>query len=204
LSGGLGPELVDVISPHAGPEDADGPAEYEIPRALVPLSQSPNYTAETPLAVVPGSTGSAPDLALQTTNYQLIGGTGSLLSATATSEPIPTATGTCCSDGHSLKPDDDKTDEYAMTFSRENPPLLPEYVFQPPMPAYYKYSTDCESTILCAEAYLLIAQQNFKGVDQKDVATWLWKGFRKSLSPGEGCCVKTDLLFSLLEFISDA
>jgi hypothetical protein len=58
--------------------------------------------------------------------------------------------------------------------------------------------------MLCAEAYLLIEQQNFKGVHQKDVATWLWTGFRKSPNPGEGCRVKTDLLFSLLAFISEA
>jgi hypothetical protein len=96
------------------------------------------------------------------------------------------------------------TDEHAVVMSLENPPLLPGYVFQPAMRAYYQYSTVDESTMLCAEAYLLIAQQNFKGVGQKDVATWLWNGFRKSLSPGEGCRVKTDLLYSLLAFISDA
>jgi hypothetical protein len=55
----------------------------------------------------------------------------------------------------------------------------------------------------CAEAYILIEQQNFKGVHQKDVASWLWTGFRMSPNPAEGCRVKTDLLFSLLKFISE-
>jgi hypothetical protein len=214
LSFGLGPELVDAIYPYAGPEDADRPTEFEIVPSLVPLAQSPNYISETPLAVVPGSTGvgggchssscSALDLALQTTDYQLIGGTGTLLSATATPDPIQTTTGTCCFDGPSSEPDDNKTDEHAVVLSRENPPSLPEYVFQPAMEAYYGYSTEGESMTLCAEAYLLIAQQNFKGVSQKDIATWLWHGFRKSIRRGEGCRVKTDLLLSLLVFISDA
>jgi hypothetical protein len=182
------------------------------PQALIPLAQSPNYISETPLAVVPVLTGiggrrgssscSASDLALQTTDYQLTGGTRTLLSATATSDPTTTTTGTCCSEGRSSKPDDNKTDEHAMVLSRENSPLLPEYVFQSATGAYYRYNTEGESTMLCAEACLLIAQQNFKGVSRKDVATWLWHEFRKSVRRDEGCRVKTDLLFSLLAFIS--
>jgi hypothetical protein len=204
----LGP---DVTSPHAGPEDGDWPTDFEIPRVLVPLAQSPNYTSETPLAVVPVLTGvdrgrrsrscSALDPALQTTEYQLIEETGTVLSAIP--DPTTTTTGTCCSERHSSKPDDNKTDEHAVVLSRENSHLLQGHVFQPAMGAYYRYHTAGESTILCAEAYLLIAQQNFKGVSQKDVATWLWHGFRKSVRRDEGCRVKTDLLFSLLVFISD-
>ncbi|KFY93535.1 hypothetical protein V500_03672 [Pseudogymnoascus sp. VKM F-4518 (FW-2643)] len=215
FSGGLGPEVVDAISPHAASEDVDdGPPESEISRAVVPLAQSPNYIYETPLPGAPASTGvsggcrsrsfSASDLTLQTTDYQLIGGAGTLLSTTANPEPIPMTTGTCCSDGHSSKPDDNKTDEHAVILSRENSPLLSGYVFQPAVEAYYTYNTEGESTMLCAEAYLLIAQQNFKRVSQKDVAIWLWHGCRKSLRPGEGCRVKTDVLFNLLAFISDA
>lgn len=214
FSRGLGPESVDAISPHAGPEDADGSPEPGVSRAVVPLTQSPNYTYETPLPGSPASTGvsggcrsrsfSASDLTLQTTDYQLIGGAGMLLSTTANPEPIPMTTGTCCSDGHSSKPDDNKTDEHAVILSGENSPLLSGYVFQPAVEAYYTYNTEGESTMLCAEAYLLIAQQNFKRVSQKDVAIWLWHGCRKSLRPGEGCRVKTDVLFNLLAFISDA
>ncbi|KAH6714560.1 hypothetical protein BKA61DRAFT_605508 [Leptodontidium sp. MPI-SDFR-AT-0119] len=213
LSVGLGPELVDVISPHAGPEDTDRPTAFKIPQALVPPVKSPNHISKTPLTVAPVSTGvgggcrsspcSASDLALQTTDYQLIGGTGTLLSATATPDPIPTTMGTCCSEGRSSKPDDNKTDDHAVVLTRESSPLLPEYVIQPATGAYYRYNTEGESTMPCAEAYLLIAQQNFKGVSQKDVAIWLWHGFRKSVRRDEGCRVKTDLLFSLLAFISD-
>ncbi|PVH67431.1 hypothetical protein DL98DRAFT_304783, partial [Cadophora sp. DSE1049] len=166
LSVELGPDVT------SRPEDIDGPTELEIPRGLVPQAQSPNYTSETPLAMVPVSIGvvggcyyspcGASDRALQTTNYQLIGGTGTLLSATATPDPTPTTTETCCPEGHS-KPDNSKTDEHAMVLSRERPPLLPGYAFQPATGAYYRYNTEGESTMLCAEAYLLIAQQNFKG-----------------------------------------
>ncbi|KAN0091849.1 hypothetical protein V8E51_017696 [Hyaloscypha variabilis] len=214
LSDDLSVELgLDVISPHARPEDVDEPTEFDIPRALLPLAQPPNYPSETLLAVVPvftsigrrrrSSSCSASDLALQTTDYQLTGGIRTLLSATATPDPATTTTGTCCSKARSSKPDDNKTDEHAVVLSRENSPLLPAYVVQPATGAYYGYNTEGESTMLCAEAYLLIAQQNFKGVSQKDVATWLWHGFRKSVRRDEGCRVKTDLLFSLLTFISD-
>ncbi|PMD33581.1 hypothetical protein L207DRAFT_438098 [Hyaloscypha variabilis F] len=201
LSDDLSVELgLDVISPHARPEDVDEPTEFDIPRALLPLAQPPNYPSET---LRRSSSCSASDLALQTTDYQLTGGIRTLLSATATPDPATTTTGTCCSKARSSKPDDNKTDEHAVVLSRENSPLLPAYVVQPATGAYYGYNTEGESTMLCAEAYLLIAQQNFKGVSQKDVATWLWHGFRKSVRRDEGCRVKTDLLFSLLTFISD-
>ncbi|KAF5131329.1 hypothetical protein E5D57_007684 [Metarhizium anisopliae] len=71
------------------------------------------------------------------------------------------------------------------------------------MEDYYQARPYDESTMPCSEAYILIAQQNVKGVTQEDVATWLWNGFRRSLQPGEGCRVQTDILFSLLAFISD-
>jgi len=213
LSSGLGPELVDTMSPYARPEDADESVESEIPRTLVPLAQPSTCTCETLLAVGHGSTGlsggchssswSAPDLALQTTDYQLIEGAETLLSATATADPILTTTGTCCSDGRFSEPEDNETDERAVILSREDPASLEEYVFQPAMESYYIYDTESELTTLCAEAYILIAQQNFKRLSQTDVAAWLWHGCRKSLRPGEGCRVKTDLLFSLLSFISD-
>ncbi|RSL55390.1 hypothetical protein CEP54_009438 [Fusarium duplospermum] len=61
-----------------------------------------------------------------------------------------------------------------------------------------------ESPMPCTKAYILVAQQNFKGMNYGDVATWLWKGSRSSLEPGGGCRVKTDILFGLLVFISDA
>jgi hypothetical protein len=213
LSSELGPELVDTMSPYARPEDADESTESEFPRTLVPLARPSTCTCETSLAVVHGSAGvsggchssswSASALALQTTDYQPIGGTGTLLSATATADLISTTTVTCCSDGRFSEPEDDKTDEGAVILSREDPAFPEEYVNQPAMESHYIYETESELTTLCAEAYILIAQQNFKRLSQGDVAAWLWHGCRKSLRPGEGCRVKTDLLFSLLSFISD-
>jgi hypothetical protein len=85
----------------------------------------------------------------------------------------------------------------------ENPLLLPDYVFLSAMEAHFKTSTTSESTMLCSEAYLLISQQNLKRVSQEDVTTWLWNGFRKALQPGWGCRVQTDILLSLLAFISE-
>lgn len=79
----------------------------------------------------------------------------------------------------------------------------PFTIFEPAMESQFKDITNGESTMLCEDAYRLIEQQNFKGVEEKDVATWLWNGFRKSLRPSEGCRVKTDQLFGLLAFISD-
>jgi hypothetical protein len=79
---------------------------------------------------------------------------------------------------------------------QETPPLIPASVLQPAWPC-------AESTIACSEAYLLIAQQNFKGMNQGDVTAWLCSGFRMSVQRGEGCRVQTDILFSLLAYISD-
>jgi hypothetical protein len=59
-----------------------------------------------------------------------------------------------------------------------------------------------EPTILCSEAYILIAQQNTKRISESDIAAWLWQGFRSSVSPNEGCRVNTNILFGLLSFIS--
>lgn len=61
-----------------------------------------------------------------------------------------------------------------------------------------------ESTTLCSEAYILISQQNFKGIGPEDVERWLGNGFRSEARLGEGCRVKTDALFDLLTFISEA
>ncbi|KAK1993198.1 hypothetical protein LX36DRAFT_714805 [Colletotrichum falcatum] len=59
-------------------------------------------------------------------------------------------------------------------------------------------------TVPCSQAYALIARRNARNVGPEDVAAWLWSGFRASLRDGEGCRVTTDLLSSLLEFISVA
>ncbi len=134
---------------------------------------------------------SASDLALQTTEEQLTGGTRTLLSATAVPDLSTMTTRTYYSEGRSAAP------------SLKNSLLLPAYLAQPLRAVYDKYSTEGETTMLCTEAYTLIAQHNFKGVSQEDVLTWLRQGFCHSVSRDEGCRVKIDLLFSLLSFISD-
>lgn len=146
---------------------------------------------------------SASDLALRTTDYQLIGGTRTLLSATATPDLTATTTGTCCSEGHSSKPDDNKTDEHAVVLSRENSPISPGLCLPASHGSLLQIQHQRRVDDALCRAYLLIAQQNFKGVSQKDVATWHWHGFRKSVRRVKGCRVKTDWLFSLLAFISD-
>lgn len=60
-----------------------------------------------------------------------------------------------------------------------------------------------ESTILCSEAYILIAHQNHKHLPESTIAAFLWPSFRASISPNEGCRVATSTLYTLLAFISD-
>ena len=129
-----------------------------------------------------------------------------LLPATATSDRLLNAIGTCSCCGASANSQEkvNSLDPISLVRNPESPVLPPDYVAQLSMEAYFKPSANDESTVLCSEAYLLIAQQNLKGVSQEDVTTWLWNGFRKSVRPGWGCRVKTDTLFSLLAFISES
>ncbi|RBR24728.1 uncharacterized protein FIESC28_02501 [Fusarium coffeatum] len=60
-----------------------------------------------------------------------------------------------------------------------------------------------ESTILCSEAYILIAHQNHKHLSESTIAAYLWPSFRASTCPNEGCRVATSTLYTLLAFISD-
>lgn len=92
-------------------------------------------------------------------------------------------------------------DPVTLTSRLDQPDLLWAELL-PAMEAHFVPSTRTESTMLCSEAYSIVAQQNFKGISHEEVAGWLWNGFRKSRQPSEGCRVRTDLLFSLLEFIS--
>ncbi|KAK7186771.1 hypothetical protein DPSP01_001121 [Paraphaeosphaeria sporulosa] len=59
-----------------------------------------------------------------------------------------------------------------------------------------------ESTTLCAQAYVLIAQQNFRGIDAGTIRLWLWQGYRRARREGEGCRVENGALFRLLDYIS--
>ncbi|KEF56312.1 uncharacterized protein A1O9_07893 [Exophiala aquamarina CBS 119918] len=59
-----------------------------------------------------------------------------------------------------------------------------------------------ESTVPCAHASNLIAQQNVRCLDENSIQTWLQKSFRSAQSQSEGCRVETASLFALLDFIS--
>lgn len=59
-----------------------------------------------------------------------------------------------------------------------------------------------ESTTLCARAYVLIAQQNFRGIDAGTIRLWLYQGYRRARREGEGCRVENGALFRLLDYIS--
>lgn len=59
-----------------------------------------------------------------------------------------------------------------------------------------------ESTTLCAQAYVMIQQQNFRGIDATTIRLWLYQGYRRAQREGEGCRVENGALFRLLDYIS--
>lgn len=59
-----------------------------------------------------------------------------------------------------------------------------------------------KSTTRCQDAYVIIAQQNYRWLDISAIRRWLEPGFRGPIVEGDGCRVETDLLFALLDFIS--
>ncbi|KAF2644640.1 hypothetical protein P280DRAFT_546079 [Massarina eburnea CBS 473.64] len=59
-----------------------------------------------------------------------------------------------------------------------------------------------ESTTLCAQAYVMIQQQNFRGIDAGTIRLWLYQGYRRAQREGEGCRVENGALFRLLDYIS--
>lgn len=65
---------------------------------------------------------------------------------------------------------------------------------QPPDPA--------ESTTLCRDAYKIIAEQNFAGLEASDLHRWLAPAFRGPCTKGDGCRVENGLLFALLDYLS--
>ncbi|KAL1883596.1 hypothetical protein Plec18167_002603 [Paecilomyces lecythidis] len=58
------------------------------------------------------------------------------------------------------------------------------------------------NTTLCAVAGELISQYNTRGVDIAEIRKKLWGGFRKGVSPEEGCRVQNQVLFDILNEIS--
>ncbi|CAH0055771.1 unnamed protein product [Clonostachys solani] len=61
-----------------------------------------------------------------------------------------------------------------------------------------------KSTTRCRDAYSIITQQNYKALDSSVIRGWLEPGFRGAVSEGDGCRIDTDLLFTLLDFISSS
>ena len=77
---------------------------------------------------------------------------------------------------------------------------LPDYdedeccALPPPLPG--------KSTTRCRDAYIIIAQQNYRALDGGAIRQWLEPGFYGALAEGDGCRVDTKLLFALLDFVS--
>lgn len=59
-----------------------------------------------------------------------------------------------------------------------------------------------ESTTLCAQAFVMISQQNFRNLDPGMIRLWLTQGYRRALKEGEGCRVENGTLLRLLDYIS--
>lgn len=59
-----------------------------------------------------------------------------------------------------------------------------------------------ESTTLCAQAFLMISQQNVRNLDPDLIRLWLDQGYRRAVREGEGCRVENGTLKGLLEYIS--
>ncbi|KAH6639594.1 hypothetical protein C7974DRAFT_373814 [Boeremia exigua] len=59
-----------------------------------------------------------------------------------------------------------------------------------------------ESTTLCAQAFVLIAQRNVRNLDPALIRLWLSRGYRRAVREGEGCRVEDKTLEGLLEYIS--
>jgi hypothetical protein len=59
-----------------------------------------------------------------------------------------------------------------------------------------------ESTTLCAQAFVMISQQNVRNLDPELIRMWLSQGYRRAMREGEGCRVENGTLRGLLEYIS--
>lgn len=197
----LGLELLDPTSLHncecgndIGENDIDDAGDHTISDALgpiVPLNQPATHITRAPIAAAASWSSSVggggcsscscniPDIPLPELNQQ------QLISAYN-------------HNNHDFDPGNRNSSTHSLSSSYIIPPSPPP----PVIAAYLRSTSEGESTMPCTEAYVLIEQQNFKGVHQRDIVSWLWRGFRESPDPGMGCRVKTDLLFGLLAFIS--
>jgi hypothetical protein len=118
-------------------------------------------------------------------------------------EAVPKIRPRCCSLDETLP-----TTTLASNAPAHDPTTLQiqELTLYPPPSDYESYPplNPPESTTLCSQAYILIAQQNFRGLSSQSIVSWLNEGFRRATARGEGCRVENGLLFGLLDFVSGA
>lgn len=60
------------------------------------------------------------------------------------------------------------------------------------------------STTRCRDAYMIITEQNFVGLEVSTIYSWLQPGFRRPAATQDGCRVDNQLLFALLDHISSS
>jgi hypothetical protein len=82
-------------------------------------------------------------------------------------------------------------------------PSIPESPFSPASCSRYP-PADEQATTSCLQAYVVISQLNFRGLDPDSITAWLNPGFRRSRTLHDGCQVESKLLFELLDFISES
>lgn len=125
------------------------------------------------------------DISFLSTFYNIPGPTDPLsLPLTLPVVPTPTGPPPCCEDKPSTSQLPPSTDPECST-CKTRPAPLPS-----------------ESTTLCAQAYVMISQQNFRDVDAATIRLWLYQGYRRARRQGEGCRVENGALFRLLDYIS--
>ncbi|KAF2822404.1 hypothetical protein CC86DRAFT_469777 [Ophiobolus disseminans] len=90
----------------------------------------------------------------------------------------------CCSDTDSVPLLDEPVDLECSTCKTKPPP------------------DPSESTTLCAQAFVLISQQNFRNLDPDTIRMWLAQGLRRAQREGEGCRVENGALMRLLDYMS--
>lgn len=86
--------------------------------------------------------------------------------------------------------------------------LMPKpFISEPPFPpssiSHYPLH-DGQPTTPCVQAYVVISQLNYRGLDSDSITAWLSPGFRRASLLHEECQVESKRLFELLDFISDS
>ncbi|KAH7026733.1 uncharacterized protein B0I36DRAFT_161498 [Microdochium trichocladiopsis] len=64
---------------------------------------------------------------------------------------------------------------------------------------YYPMLKEGESTMSCGDAYKIILEQNYSGLDERAMLKWLRPGFRGPGASDEGCRVQSSILFACLD-----